>query len=107
MGKPKPLKNMDTKGVKKPVGDHGQPILRQGSIPGYNKPTGTPGYIKAAVKHAESLTPQSFSHGGRQDTSHTGCGPHTVGAPPYGSAEKARTEGGHGKQSVEGRKTHA
>ena len=36
----------------KHINDKGSPILRVGSVPGYNKGSGTPGWVKSAASSA-------------------------------------------------------
>lgn len=83
--------NADTKAGKKnrPINDKGSPILRVGSVPGYNKGTGTPGWIKSAASHAEGL--KDFSSQEHRSHGHQG------GAPPRGKSPE-KIHGGQGSR---------
>lgn len=76
--------------VEKPIGDRGFPRLRHVSVPGYNKGTGTPGYVGAAAKRAESYMESCGTGGGKQGEtpSHRLSGHYDTGAPPRGSAPR-------------------
>lgn len=107
-----PLSNADTRAGDKNRGvdKRGNALLRVGSVPGYNKGEGTPGWIAKAASRAEGLAKSHEFMGG------VGCEgkqeifaghrihPTDVGKPPYGkTAEvdpKQNTQGGGGKQAI-------
>jgi hypothetical protein len=74
--------NADTKAGHKsrPINDKGTPILRVGSVPGYNKGEGTPGWIKAAASKAAARTDFNVSEHRGQESRWQG------GAPPRGKS---------------------
>lgn len=84
------LSNADTKAGKKnrPIKDNGTPILRVGSVPGYNKGEGTPGWIKSAASKAEGRTDFNVSEHRGQESRWQG------GAPPRKADVKEKIHGG-------------
>lgn len=48
----KPDKSGSTPAFKKPIDSKGYPSLRHVTVPGYNKGTGTPGYVSGPAKAA-------------------------------------------------------
>lgn len=75
----KGTKNADTKAGEKNrhIGSKGSPIASVGGVPGYNKGTGTPGWIRKAASHAESMSDKC------------GGSSHQGGGPPYGGKGKS------------------
>lgn len=70
---------LDKNESKKGIDSKGSPLLRVGGVPGYNKGTGTPGYIRSAADAAEKRT--DFNSSEHRSRAHQG------GAPPYGTAK--------------------
>src|SRR5216684_3641804 len=102
--------NADTKAGRKNrgIGEKGSPIARVGSVPGYNKSTGTPGWIREAADHAEKLAGKNdlrrmgTGKDGAPDGAHKhyGLGESSCGRPSYGKkAEvKEKIHGGQAKR---------
>lgn len=74
------------------VGSRGNPLLKVGGVPGYNKGEGTPGWIKSAAAHAEKNV-SGVNHSEHRSHAHQG------GGPPYGSAKSPeKIHGGQGSR---------
>jgi hypothetical protein len=104
--------NADVKAGKKGrhIGEKGSPIASVGGVPGYNKGTGTPGWIRKAADRAEGFVgkdelarmgqSRESAWSGGQGSSHQD---HAVvmrmtGAPPYAKRAEVK-EKIHGGQS--------